>query len=276
MTDDRDPIGIIAGGGIAPRRLADHLAGVGRPFVIAALEGYCDPATVDGHPHFWSPLGAAGRILDGFAQAGACDLCMVGRVARPTLSALKLDAKAAALLPKLGIALWRGDDALLTRVKELFEEEGFRIRGIHSLMADLLAKPGCRTSRRPSEAERIDIERGWQAAKALGAADIGQGVVVQQGLILCAEGIEGTDAMIDRVPSVRRPGSDPILVKVAKPQQTRVLDLPTVGPDTVRFAAKVGLAGIVVEAGASLILDEAEVVAAADAAGLFLIASEYP
>lgn len=276
MTDDRAAIGIVAGGGIAPKRLADHLSHDGRPYIIAALEGYCDAQTVEGHPHFWAPLGAVGRILGGLKNAGARDLCLIGRIRRPTLSALKLDAKAAAMLPRVGAALWRGDDALLTRIKELLEEEGFAVCGVHTLMTDLLARPGCPTRRQPNAAEKVDIERGWQAAKALGAADIGQGVVVQQGLILCAEAIEGTDAMLHRVPAVRRPGSDPILVKVAKPQQTRVLDLPTIGPDTVANAVEAGCAGIVVEAGAALILDAATTIGAADAAGLFLMAADAP
>src|SRR6056297_225911 len=116
MTGNHPTVGIVAGGGVAPQRLADHLAGGNRPYVIAALESYCDPATVEGHPHFWAPLGAVGRILGGLRDADARELCLIGRIRRPTLSALKLDAKAAAMLPRVGGALWRGDDALLTRI----------------------------------------------------------------------------------------------------------------------------------------------------------------
>ena len=65
-----------------------------------------------------------------------------------------------------------------------------------------------------------------------------------------------------------------MLVKTLKPQQDRRIDLPTVGPATVARAAASGLRGIAIEAGATIVLDRAETVAAADAAGLFLIAVE--
>ena len=47
-------------------------------------------------------------------------------------------------------------------------------------------------------------------------------------------------------------------------------DLPTIGADTVRHAAEAGLNGIAVEAGQSLILDRAEVVAEANRLGLYV------
>jgi len=86
------------------------------------------------------------------------------------------------------------------------------------------------------------------------------------------EAIEGTDALLDRVGPLRREGSGGVLIKVAKPQQDRRVDLPTVGPATVARAAVAGLRGIAIEAGATIMLDQAETVAAADAAGLFLVA----
>jgi DUF1009 family protein len=63
-----------------------------------------------------------------------------------------------------------------------------------------------------------------------------------------------------------------VLVKCAKPGQERRVDLPAIGPDTVFAAGKAGLAGIAVEAHASLIIDRAAVIDAADAAGLFVAA----
>jgi DUF1009 family protein len=106
--------------------------------------------------------------------------------------------------------------------------------------------------------------------------DVGQAVVVQQGLVLGVEAIEGTDALLQRVGPLRRDGLGGVLVKVAKPQQDRRIDLPTIGPATVRRAAEAGLRGIAVEAGVTILLDQAEAVAAADMAGLFLIAIDPP
>jgi DUF1009 family protein len=101
---------------------------------------------------------------------------------------------------------------------------------------------------------------------------VGQAVVVQQGLVLGVEAIEGTDALLARCGTLRREGVGGVLVKLAKPGQDRRLDLPAVGPETVRNAAAAGLVGIAFGAGATVLLDRGATVAAADAAGLFLLA----
>src|SRR5206468_3153342 len=111
---------------------------------------------------------------------------------------------------------------------------------------------------------------------ALGAVDVGQAVVVQQGIVLGVEAVEGTDALLQRVGPLRREGPGGVLVKLAKPAQDRRMDLPTVGPETVRRAQQAGLAGIAVESGGAMILDRDEMVRLADAAGLFVLGLELP
>ncbi len=122
----------------------------------------------------------------------------------------------------------------------------------------------------PDEQALVDIAQGERVARALGALDIGQAVVVQQGLVLGVEAIEGTDALLRRCAGLRREGPGGVLVKVEKPGQEQRADRPTIGPQTVALAAAAGLRGIAVEAGATIVLDRDEVVAAADRAGLFV------
>jgi len=91
---------------------------------------------------------------------------------------------------------------------------------------------------------------------------------------LAVEAQEGTDSMMARVALIpeelrKIPG---VLVKRPKPIQDRRVDLPVIGARTLDGAAKAGLAGVAIEAGASLIVDRDRVVAAADAAGLFVYA----
>ena len=62
-----------------------------------------------------------------------------------------------------------------------------------------------------------------------------------------------------------------MLVKTAKPQQDRALDLPTLGPDTVRNAMTGNFAGIAYSAGSVLMADVPTMVDLADAAGMFLV-----
>ncbi len=95
--------------------------------------------------------------------------------------------------------------------------------------------------------------------------------MVQQGLVLAVEAIEGTDAMLARAAALRRDGFGGVLVKLVKPGQDRRADLPTIGPETVRNAAAAGLRGLAFEARATILADREACLAAADAAGLFLI-----
>ena len=110
-----------------------------------------------------------------------------------------------------------------------------------------------------------------QIARAIGALDIGQAAVVQQGLVLGVEAIDGTDALLRRVALLRRDGPGGVLVKAEKPGQERRADRPTIGPQTVALAAASGLRGIAAQTGATIVLDRAETVRRADEAGLFVV-----
>ncbi len=122
-----------------------------------------------------------------------------------------------------------------------------------------------------TEQSQADIARGLRVARTLGALDVGQAVIVQQGLVLGVEAIEGTDELLRRCATLRREGVGGVLVKVEKPGQEPRADRPTIGLRTVLLAAETGLRGIAVEANATIVLDRDEVVRTADRAGLFLV-----
>ena len=143
-------------------------------------------------------------------------------------------------------------------------------------MTDMAARSGLYGSVEPDAQARQDIERGAEVAKALGALDVGQSVVVQQGLVLGVEAIEGTDKLLARVKDLRREGVGGVLVKLAKPQQEKRADLPTIGPRTIKEAADAGLRGIAFEEGGALIVDEEECCRLADRQGLFLLGLPRP
>ena len=123
----------------------------------------------------------------------------------------------------------------------------------------------------PDDIARADIARGIAVARRLGAEDVGQAVVVQQGLVLAVEALEGTDALLARSGELCRSGPGGVLVKVKKPQQESRADLPAIGTRTIAGAQAAGLRGIALEAGGALMIDRAAVVDAADAAELFLV-----
>ncbi len=93
-------------------------------------------------------------------------------------------------------------------------------------------------------------------------------------MLLGLEAIEGTDELIKRCSAYKRKGNGGVLVKLRKPQQDMRIDLPTIGTRTIENAKASGLNGLAVHAGNTLIVDEAEVIRAADKAGLFIIGIE--
>jgi DUF1009 family protein len=242
---------------------------------VVALEGFADP-WVESFPSLWAGVGEIGKMLSFLKAHGVAEVTFAGLVRRPNFASLKVDARGAVLLPRAVAAAFKGDDALLRVVLGAFEEEGFTIVPPESLDVRLLASPGALGVHAPTTEHRADIARGFEAARAIGALDIGQAAVVCNGVVLALEAQEGTDRMLARITDLtedlrgtpdRRRG---VLVKAAKPVQDRRIDLPTVGARTIEAAARAGLAGVAVEAGGALIVDRDEVRRLADVAGMFV------
>ncbi len=276
MADKAEPtaagtLGIIAGSGELPRRLVESCLTRNRPVFILALEGEADAETTENMPHAWCRIGAAAKGLKLLRDHGVIELVIAGGVRRPSLSSIRPDWWAAKFLAKIGYRLL-GDNGFLSALAKELENEGFRLIGAHELLDEAASIPEGPLGRVvPGVDARADIARGIQIARAIGALDVGQAVVVQQGLVLGVEAIEGTDALLRRCAGLRREGPGGVLVKVEKPGQEARIDRPTVGPRTVRLASEAGLQGIAVEAGATLLIDREEIVRSADAAGLFVV-----
>ncbi|WP_135210177.1 LpxI family protein [Vitreimonas flagellata] len=269
-------LGIIAGGGELPVVLAEHCAATNRPYFVARVTPYAD-AALDAHPGSSNSLGHMGARMDAMRAAGCDAVVLIGQVPRQDPRNLNLDAGGMAMAPALLAAAPQGDDALLRALLSEHERAGFRVVGADEAMVDLLAQPGAWGAVAPSPQQQKDIARAAKIAAAIGSYDVGQGVVVCDGIVLAVEAQEGTDAMLGRVselpltvrgaPEARRG----VLVKRPKPIQERRIDLPTMGVRTIEGAAKAGLAGIAVEAGGALVVRRDEVIAAADRAGIFVV-----
>jgi UDP-2,3-diacylglucosamine hydrolase len=266
----RGPLGMIAGSGGLPRRIIESCRAAGRDVFVLALEGEADRALVEAVPHAWCRLGGAATGLNLLRTRNIGELVLAGGVRRPSLATLRPDWRAAKFLARVGYRAL-GDDGLLSAVVKELEREGFRVIGADQLLDEAELREGPLGRIQPDADARADIARGLQLARAIGALDIGQAVVVQQGLVLGVEAIEGTDALLRRVAALRRDGPGGVLVKTAKPGQENRADRPTIGPETVRLAAEAGLRGIAAEAGATLVIDRDEMIRVADAAGLFVV-----
>jgi DUF1009 family protein len=265
---------------------------------------------LEGHPSGLVPaprvfrIERLGSFIAELTGAGVTEVCLAGRVGRPRLDPAAIDSATLPLVPRMMAALAAGDDAALRAVLGFFEEAGFAIRAAHEILPDLLPHEGVLGHAVPGAGAKRDVARAAIAHAALGAADVGQALVVAQGQVIAVEAQPGTDWMLasllarDTVPATTgglfddpfgvaadimggparmpRPRRDPalpeggILYKAPKPGQDRRVDLPAIGPETVRRAVAAGLDGIVIEAGGVMVLDQRETIAAADRAGLFI------
>ncbi|QYK40054.1 MAG: UDP-2,3-diacylglucosamine diphosphatase LpxI [Paracoccaceae bacterium] len=260
---------IIAGRGALPAALA---AALPEAPLVAAVDGFAPAGIV---PEVTFRIERLVPFLRRLQDAGVGRVVFAGAVTRPVLDPAMFDPATAQIVPRLLAAMQAGDDATLRAVIALFEEHDLPVAGIEDIAPGLLPAEG-ELAGQVTPRDRADAERAAAIVAALGAVDVGQGAVVQQGLCLAVEALPGTDAMLASVAGMdlsHRP--DPargrgVLYKAPKPGQDRRIDLPAIGPGTVAGAAAAGLGGIAWEAGSVIVLDRSATIAAAEDAGLFL------
>ena len=268
-------LSIIAGGGEIPLTVAEAAQAQGRPLHIFGLVGVADPG-IENYPHNWINFGHIGKILSVSKAKKCTDLVIVGAVRRPQLKDLRFDLGGVLNLPYLFGWTVGGDNSVLTGIIRFFESKGLRVIGAHEVAPGLIAGETVFTKKKPRKADYADISIGLRVIDALGALDVGQAAVVSHKYVLAVEAAEGTDRMLARCKDLNKWGKTAgtqrsgVLVKCAKPGQERRVDLPTVGPDTVRAAAAAGLAGIAIAAKDVLIVNREEFIRSADKAGLFV------
>jgi UDP-2,3-diacylglucosamine hydrolase len=258
-------VAVIAGAGALPGAVAAALGGA----PVFAPEGVAVDTPAERF-HFERLV----PFLAMLTGRGVTGVVLAGAMQRPRLDPALFDAATAQLVPRLLAAMQAGDDATLRAVVAVIEEAGLAVLGVAEAAPGLIPAPGVLGAVQPDAQAGRDADRAATIVAALGAADVGQGCVVAHGLCLAVESLPGTDAMLDWVAGVagqwRPAGARGVLFKAPKPGQDLRVDMPALGPETVRRAAAAGLAGIVWQAGGALVLDRAATVAAADAAGLFL------
>jgi len=272
-------LGLIAGNGSFPLLLLEAALAQGAEVVVAAIKEETFPeierrGAVAVH---WLSLGELSKLIETFKREGVTRAVMAGQVKHKQIfSSIKPDWRLAKLLLSLGT---RNTDSLIGAVAKVLEGEGIHLISSTSYLEPLLAKAGVLTRRAPSEAERRNIEYGRAVARHLAQYDIGQTVVIAESACVAVEAMEGTDATIQRAGEIMRSlEGDAALsraltvVKVAKPNQDMRFDVPVVGVATVEAMRRVGATCLALDAGKCLLLDGEKITAAADAAGITIVA----
>ncbi|MBB5346644.1 UDP-2,3-diacylglucosamine diphosphatase LpxI [Desulfoprunum benzoelyticum] len=268
MGNDPGNIGIIAGGGQFPLLFLEAARRAGRTVVVIAHKGETAPEVAAAADAVcWVKLGQLGKVISFFKANRVSEAVFLGSI---TKTQIFRD-----VLPDLkGLTLWnkidrKQDDAILRAVAGALEQEGISVRESTLYLRHLLFPAGLLSRRKPTKEQRQDIEFGWRNARAIGALDIGQCVVVRNRTVLAVEAIDGTDATIRRGGLLAKEKA--VVVKVRKPGQDFRFDLPATGLATITTLRSVGAAVLAVEAGQSLLFDPEAMIREADAAGIVVV-----
>lgn len=256
-------LALIAGQGDLPRAVAQACD---RPPLVCALRPF-QPDGLDVARSF--EIERLGSFLTWLRRRGVTRICLCGRVSRPEIHWWRLDLRTLLLLPRIRRAIARGDDGALRIVIGILEEAGFDVVGAHEVAPSLLLPAGVPTLAQPGPEASSDVALALRISVDQGLEDLGQACVIREGRVLVREDARGTDAMLADLPEAGHL-SGGLFWKGPKPMQDRRADLPVVGPATARAVVRAGLSGMVVEAGAVMVLEQDEVIRILNDAGRYL------
>ncbi len=273
-------IGLIAGNGSFPLLVLDAARAQGFDVIVAAIKEEASPE-IERHGAaavHWLSLGELSKLIETFQREGVRRAIMAGQVKHKQIfSSIRPDWKLAKLLLSLGT---RNTDSLLGAVAQTLAEEGITLENSTGFLEPLLARAGVLTERAPSPQEKKNIEYGRTVARQLAQYDIGQTVVVAESACVAVEAMEGTDATIGRAGEIMRSlagdsstlSRELTVVKISKPNQDMRFDVPVVGVKTIAVMRQAGAACLALDAGKCLLLDGNAIMAAADSAGIAIVA----
>jgi len=282
MTDYPQKIGLIAGNGKFPFLVLDAARSQGTQVIVAAIKEETFPE-IEQHGAaavHWLSLGELSRLIETFKSEGVTCAMMAGQVKHKQIfSSIKPDWRLGKLLLSLTT---RNTDSLIGAVSKVLADEGITLMSSTALLEPMLAIEGVLTQRGPTDSEQTNITYGRAVANHLSRFDIGQTVVIAEAACVAVEAMEGTDATILRAGEiVKSPslGTEPstlsralTVVKVAKPNQDMRFDVPVVGLKTIEAMKQVGATCLALDARRCLLLDKEALIAAADEAGICLVA----
>ena len=262
-------LAIIAGNGSIPFYLIEECKKIGREYCLIIIEGHGKELSEKYEPDYIVSLSKMGRAVKYVKNIGIKHILMVGGVKRPSLKNIIPDLWTAKFLTTISSKV-SGDNSVLSKLTKALEREGFIIVAPEEVLPNLICPKGTLGKVKPNQQNNEDISTGYKIAKIIGANDIGQSIIIENGLVIAVEAAEGTDRMIKRSLNLKKEKKAGVLIKVIKPMQDKRIDRPVIGIDTIKAVKKAGLDGIALESNEILILNYSDVILYADEEGLFV------
>jgi DUF1009 family protein len=258
--------GLIAGNGRFPFLVLEGARSQGIEMAVIALKDEASPELerVASRLH-WVGLGDLGRTIDLLHQEGVDHAVMAGQVKHNKIfSSIRPDWR----LAKLLFALPRKNtDSLIGAVAKVLESEGIQLVDSTVFLKPLIPEAELLTRRAPTEREAEDMSYGLEVARHIAAMDLGQTVVVRDCACIAIEAMEGTDETIERGARIAA-GQELTVVKVSKPRQDMRFDVPVIGLPTIELMRRSNATALAIDAHRTLLFDRAQLIEAADAAGI--------
>ncbi|MAF31263.1 MAG: hypothetical protein CMF60_03565 [Magnetococcales bacterium] len=267
---DIQKIGIIAGGGTLPDLMVKHCQKTEKPFHMVCFKGQPQPQNWSDYKIFTTELGLGqvGKVVETFKEKQVTDIVMAGNLEKPSLFDLRFDMAGLKLMNQ---ARRKHDDELLNAVCTFLTEQGFNVLGAHELAPEILMPKGLLSQRKPNASQKTDLEIGLETLAHLSTLDIGQAVVVKDGVVLGVEAVEGTSRLIERCATLRgAKDKGGVLVKAAKAGQNLKVDMPAIGDETLEKLAELHYDGVAVLAGQAMFLAQEKALKVANKNGLFV------
>ncbi|RKY23616.1 MAG: LpxI family protein [Planctomycetota bacterium] len=269
-------VGLIAGAGRVPLMVADGIIASGHKLVTLGISGFASDRLVGLSDEFtWGGIVRIGGWIRFFKRHDISQAVLVGSVRKGDMYSRLRVIK---YMPDLRtMRLWYGkirkdkrDNSILLTLADELANEGIHLMSSVEYCPEHLTELGCLTRTAPKNSVQEDIEFGWRIARASAELDIGQALAVKERDIIAVEAMEGTDAMIRRAGELCTHGGW-TMIKVARPDQDMRLDVPAVGPDTMRLLAQAHCRCLVLEAERTIIVDKPTTLKLADKLGIAIV-----
>ncbi len=172
------------------------------------------------------------------------EIVLLGKISRPDLSKFKLDGIIDQYLDILINAYKKGDGEILKIIISIFVERGFKVVPIKHLTSNFSFSRGSKNIIfNKNNSDQEDINKALRILNDLSKHDNAQSIVLDNGFILAIEAAEGTDEMLNRVHRYKKKlglhkKNNGILVKLPKKSQSLKVDLPVIGPKTIKLLKK--------------------------------------
>lgn len=263
-------IGLVAGHGDLPLKILDKCKKDGVEVFCVLLNNFADNSKYKDFDNINVSFGQVGKIIKFFKKNNVNDIVFAGGVKKPSIGLMKIDFKGFLLLKQLLKNRILGDNTILETIISFLNKYKLNVLEIDSILDDIKLNKGNNTKTNANDYIE-NIEYGKTILQALSSFDIGQSIVIQQKNVIGIEAVEGTENLIKRCKDLKySKGQKPILIKIKKLNQTRKIDLPTIGPDTIEQINEAGFAGIAIDCENCIVLSIEKVISLANKYNIFL------